>query len=298
MPASTLAQPARQVVAISGAEAGYQDLSQHHRAHDVNSGYVRQSFETHDPEERFGCRTTYSRFPAGVYSPRHRHNFEQIRFILEGEWEYARRRYGPGWLGLFPESVFYGPAKSTRAGRHIVVQYPGRAREPFISRDEERATQRAMADGGARFEEGICIWPDGHKQDGGEALWESWAGRPIAYPAPLCGDPLWINSAALDWTPAGAPGVRRKSLAKLGELEPAITLLRLDPGAEVVLARPNSLCMCFVYEGDADLAGRSYPAVSSFYFPAGAEAAPLRTSGGASLLTLEVRSALELAAQR
>ena len=69
-------------------------MTNHHRGHDVASGYTRQSFETHDPEAKFGFRTTYSTFPAGVYSPRHRHNFDQVRFILDGAWEYARKRYG------------------------------------------------------------------------------------------------------------------------------------------------------------------------------------------------------------
>src|SRR5690349_8103687 len=125
--AAPAAPQRRGVIGISGADAGYQDLTQHHRGHDVNSGYARQSFETHDAEARFGFRTTYSTFPPGVFSPRHRHNFDQIRFILEGSWEYARKRYGAGWLGFFPEGAFYGPASSREPGHHFVIQYTGPA---------------------------------------------------------------------------------------------------------------------------------------------------------------------------
>ncbi len=44
------------------------------------------------------------------YSPRHHHNFEQVRFQLEGELDFARDgKMKTGMVGYFPEGAFYGP---------------------------------------------------------------------------------------------------------------------------------------------------------------------------------------------
>src|SRR6476646_7995558 len=46
-------------------------------------------------------------------SPRHRHNFEQFRFQLEGDLDFARDGVmTPGMLGYFPEGASYGPPTS------------------------------------------------------------------------------------------------------------------------------------------------------------------------------------------
>src|SRR5262249_57825962 len=42
------------------------------------------------------------------YSPRHRHNFDQVRFVVSGELEYGPLKCRPGDFIYFPEGVFYG----------------------------------------------------------------------------------------------------------------------------------------------------------------------------------------------
>ncbi len=254
----------------------------------MSSGYRRQSFETHDPEAGFGFRATYSTFPTGVYSPRHRHNFDQIRLILDGAWEYARRRYGAGWLGFFPEGAFYGPARSIEPGHHWVIQFPGPSRAPFVSRAEERQAQREMVESGATFREGICIWPDGRKQDGGEALWEFWAGCRISYPRPRYADPLWIDTAAHEWRSTPIEGVSAKLLAKLGENGLTISLIRLAPGASMASPGSDGIVMRFVCEGEIECGGHSYPAPSSLYDPPGAVGEAAYARRDATLLSLQV----------
>ncbi len=47
------------------------------------------------------------------FSPRHRHNFDQFRFQLDGEFDFDRNgKMKPGVLGYFPEGAFYGPQSS------------------------------------------------------------------------------------------------------------------------------------------------------------------------------------------
>ena len=42
------------------------------------------------------------------YSPTHRHNFDQVRYVVSGEIEYGSLKCGPGDCIYFPEGVFYG----------------------------------------------------------------------------------------------------------------------------------------------------------------------------------------------
>jgi hypothetical protein len=48
------------------------------------------------------------------FSPRHRHNFEQVRYQLAGTLDFGRNgKMAPGTIGYFPESVYYGPQTQT-----------------------------------------------------------------------------------------------------------------------------------------------------------------------------------------
>ncbi|HKT16994.1 MAG TPA: hypothetical protein VJR47_03060, partial [Stellaceae bacterium] len=60
-------------------------------------------------------RLNMGRSSADFYSPRHRHNFEQIRFVLEGELSFGRDgTMTAGMVGYFPEGVHYGPQTQHR----------------------------------------------------------------------------------------------------------------------------------------------------------------------------------------
>ena len=63
-------------------------------------------------------------------SPRHRHNFEQFRFQLEGDLNFARDGVmTPGMLGYFPEGASYGPQTSEATAMTIVLQFGGAERQ-------------------------------------------------------------------------------------------------------------------------------------------------------------------------
>ena len=56
------------------------------------------------------------------YSPRHHHNFEQIRFQLEGEADFARDgKMTQGMVGYFPEGAFYGPQTQAPGSAPITI---------------------------------------------------------------------------------------------------------------------------------------------------------------------------------
>ena len=58
------------------------------------------------------------------HSPRHRHNFDQIRFQIEGEFDYAADgHFEPGSVGYFPEGTRYGPQTSDGDTWNLLLQF-------------------------------------------------------------------------------------------------------------------------------------------------------------------------------
>src|SRR3982751_5626012 len=51
----------------------------------------------------------------GWRTPRHRHTFDQIRYVIAGTLPYTETDVlEQGWVGYFPESVHYGPRRAPR----------------------------------------------------------------------------------------------------------------------------------------------------------------------------------------
>src|SRR5262249_28048209 len=65
--------------------------------------------------------------------PRHRHNFDQYRFMLEGESDYGQD--GPlkaGMLGYYPEGVHYGPQVNKTPITNVVLQFGGASGSGYL----------------------------------------------------------------------------------------------------------------------------------------------------------------------
>jgi hypothetical protein len=62
----------------------------------------------------------------GWRTPRHRHNFDQIRYVIAGQLPYTETDVlEEGWVGYFPESVHYGPQERAEGLRTMVLQSGG-----------------------------------------------------------------------------------------------------------------------------------------------------------------------------
>jgi hypothetical protein len=63
--------------------------------------------------DNFSLRIYYQN--GSFASPRHHHNFDQFRYQIDGEADFARNgRMTPGVLGYFPEGAYYGPQSDRR----------------------------------------------------------------------------------------------------------------------------------------------------------------------------------------
>jgi hypothetical protein len=218
------------------------------------------------------------RIAAGYFTPRHRHNYDQLRWCLSGSIDYGQgRAVRAGQVGYFPEGTYYGPQDIT-AQDAVVLQCGGASGQGFLTGAELREG-RARLETKGRFEGGVFV-RDGaegrRNQDGFEAVWEEIAGRPLVYPPARFAEPVVMTPAAFDWRPAG-DGVAQKHLATFGERRIGLEMWRVAAGAALVLPTSTALRLLYTLEGPN--AGHAHAV------PPGAAAA-LAPEGGAELLAI------------
>jgi len=165
-------------------------------------------------------------------SPRHRHNFEQFRFQLEGDLNFARDgRMTPGMLGYFPEGAHYGPQTSEDTATTFVLQFGGASGGGYLSRKEVKQGMDELAKSG-RFEGGVYKRnddvPGKRNMDGYQAIWEQANDRPMVYPKPRYPMPIMMDQANFEWVRvAGADGVCEKLFGVFTERRASARLVKV-----------------------------------------------------------------------
>ena len=151
--------------------------------------------------------------------PRHRHNFEQIRFPLIGDMNLGDNLIlREGEVGYFSEGTPYGP-QDDPAGEHLqlVLQFGGASGYGYLSVDQWRAAWKELSEIG-KFEGPYYHYPDGKTQWGLNAIWEYLFNTKLKYPKPRYTKPVIVSPKSFNWLPVrGAPGVERKFLAAFSE---------------------------------------------------------------------------------
>jgi hypothetical protein len=190
---------------------------------------------------------------AGDYfTPRHRHNFDQVRLCLDGAMNWAPGKdLRAGMVGYFPEGTFYGPQQDTTGSQVLVLQMGGAGGYGFMSYAELNAGYRRLADMG-HFEGGVFTraTPDGHtvRKDGYEAVWEHVNRREVEYPPPRYEEPIIMNPDNFSWLPAGA-GFEMKAVGSFGERGLAMGFIRGARAARHTVARLDATELLFVTRG-------------------------------------------------
>ena len=184
-------------------------------------------------------RLNFSRQVGPFYSPRHAHNFDQIRIILGG----GPMNYGPGqWIqpgeiGYFPEGTPYGPQEYDTARYGMTFQFGGASGCGYISLRRMFEGMEAMKAFGF-FEKGVFHrtgdLPPGMRRtrDSYEAVWEHINGRPMEYPKPRYDEPVLMKPAHFHWVAdPDQPDVSIKRLGTFSERQLEIDMLRVAAGA-------------------------------------------------------------------
>jgi hypothetical protein len=240
--------------------------------------YGRAALEVYDHDLGVGMRAHLSDFDGARYSPRHRHNIDQVRLILSGKVKYGPREvYGPGTCIYIPEGVRYGPleAVDNEPQSGVTLQFPGPSGYPVPCHAEQRAVQEQMRMVG-KFESGIYTRPDGRKQESFEAMLEQWQEREVEYPPARYASYVALETENYPWEPlADVAGVQVRHLGYFNSVGPNLKLVKVKAGASLPPGPISFQQMRYLIEGRVSYEGAEYDGISVGYFPAHINYAPL-----------------------
>lgn len=198
-------------------------------------------------------------------TPRHRHNYDQVRFGLTGYTNYAPGKdLGPGQVGFFPEGTHYGMQRVVGSPVVMAVQSTGVSGEAFMSYDQLRQGGRALLEStGGSFEgDGVFAWTDGsglrRQKDSFEAIWEHVMSRPIHYDPARYDEPVIMTLESYSYRPTATPGVQKKFLGVFTEGQTELSMYKLDPGASLEFAGDDRPVMLFTTSGTIQVNGQAW----------------------------------------
>lgn len=228
-----------------------------------------------------------------VVSPRHKHNFDQIRFALEGGPASfgPGRTIEPGELAYFPEGAPYGPEDSDCERLGVTLQFGGASGEGFINSDRTRRAMEEMKAFGT-FEKGVFRRSgplkagERRNSDGFEAVWEYIQGRKLNYPEPRYNEPILIRPHNFSWQPQpGESGVSIKKLGCFSERQLEIAMLRIEADASARIAPRPGWQVGFAISGAGRVGGQELRRYSAFSLERG-EGAEIEASEALELLLI------------
>jgi len=181
------------------------------------------------------------------FSPRHRHNFEQYRYVLDGELNYNRNgKLTKGMLGYFPEGVMYGPQSQDpdKFSLALILQFGGTSGSGFLSQPEVDAAEAELKKVG-EFEKGVFRRTSGtgkKNMDGMQAIWEHVNGRPMVYPKPHLINPAFMDPAHYEWSKVdGASNVAEKLFAVSSDRGAESRIVKFEAGRQPRASRSRRL---------------------------------------------------------
>jgi len=188
--------------------------------------------------ENFNLRWVLSE--PDFFSPRHHHNFDQVRLQLRGEFGFdADGNMPPGSVGFFPEGTLYGPQTSRDDTVQLVMQIGGASGNGYLSEAERIAAVDELAKHG-EFKSGK-YFPHGagltEGIDGFQAAWEKAQGRQMIYPPQRFTRPILAYPEAMEWIADPAqPGVATKLMWDFGPRTVGLRLVRQQPGSKMIVS--------------------------------------------------------------
>ena len=255
----------------------------------VRPGYNQRYQGFFDKDRRIAARIGSLYAEPYYHSPRHRHTFQQVRYVLSGKMKYGSEVYEKGDCLYIPEGAYYGPVKPVGNGEQLHfadIQFEGPSGIPYPEPEEVVDAQRRLAETGT-FEEGVYTFPNGRKRDAYEAILEELTGERIEYPKPRLNSYIVLRSTGMPWRAhAHLPGVETKDLAYFFECGPNIKMAKIAAGAALPGAIPDGHRAVFLLEGDLSFGDRAFDTLSYFILPSGEDHPALEAATDATLLMI------------
>ncbi len=198
----------------------------------------------------------------GWGTPRHRHNFDQIRYVLKGKYPASPHKImDEGSVAYFPESVHYGPQDRPEGLEMMVIQFGGASGAGFLSTPRREAANEALKAKG-EFKSGVFTWVDEqgqkHNMDGAAACYEEATGRKMVLAPPRYDDVIMMDPKSYDWIETGTPGVYSKLLGTFTEREIKMSFIKVEAGATYNTGSRSQLDVLFMSKGNITIDGKTY----------------------------------------
>ena len=200
----------------------------------------------------------------GWGTPRHRHNFDQIRYVLKGKYPVSPHKImEEGSVAYFPESVHYGPQDRPEGLEMMVIQFGGASGSGFLSTPRREAANEALKAKG-EFKSGIFTWLDEkgqkHNTDGSAACFEEATGKRLVFAPARYDDVIVMNPESYAWIETGVAHVATKLLGTFTERGMRIGFIKIDAGATYNTGTRPSIEVLFLGKGGIDIGGKTYGA--------------------------------------
>ena len=210
------------------------------------------------------------------HMPRHRHNFDQIRFPLRGTMNHGGGIVvGEGEVGYIPEGLPYGPqddpVEPYAPGERLqlVLQFGGASGIGFMSIEQRRQAWKDLE------QTGKFVGPYYHGNDGTSAwglnkIWEHVFGDRIKYPRPRYKSIIISDPKVCNWLPIpGTTGVDRKFLGTFSERGVAVEMIRVRAGAQWRSQDESALRLIVALSGDGAIDATAISHLSAIQVEAG-----------------------------
>lgn len=211
---------------------------------------------------------------ADFSTPRHRHQIEQLRWVLKGSFAYAEGKFArEGELHYASEGVYYG-GHAEQAATIISLHFGGPSGYGCLSLDELKPGHEALARHGT-FHDGIYTVVDEqgrkHNRDSYEAIWEYLNNKPIEYPnPPRYREPVIIHPQTFRAKQV-ASGVQLRHLGSYTEASTQFRHIVAEAGSRITLGSARQQVIAFLRCGVLSDGRRRYPAYATVYLEAGEE---------------------------
>jgi hypothetical protein len=241
-----------------GQALPYRDPGTQHREGDIKFKYLLHGEAGSPQNYELALVKTAGRF----FGPQHRHNFDQIRCVLDGRFgDGESLTLEPGQIGYYGEGGYY--RIDARDSLVLLLQFGGASGAGFTHYGQLResypevAKQGVFKDGVFRRDPRFVTADAPANQDGYEALWQHIHGRRIAYPRPRYPRPLFMDPQAFDWIVDDQAGVHRRDLGMFTERGTGLRQWKIGVGAEFVRNVDTAPVLLFVMAGGGSLDGVS-----------------------------------------
>ena len=195
----------------------------------------------------------------GWFSPRHRHNFDQIRYVLDGATGFTEWDLHAGECAYFPAGVHYGPQEQHGSAQLFTLQFPGSGGDYYLTPEQVEQTVAALRAANPEFGRGgKGVDRAGRERDSYEIVWETHQGYPVRYPDSDLAGPVLLHRNE----PVGDDHITGGDVTLMGQVDSnGLQVLRVAATGPLRIrpAKPTATEFWILEQGAIALDGRGTP---------------------------------------